>query len=296
MPPISRRRRDLALLLLAAAVAGLLLARPGSTRASHVPETTPRTAGDTATIEVLFLGSYHFNPETAQNVVEPEGRNIMAPERQAQVLALVDSLMRFEPTKVAVEWPYAARDTFHRRYRAYRAGERELAPNEREQVGMRIAARLGHERVHPVDFHFETGYSEGLQNAVEEHKPELLEWRREFLGGMKATMDSLQDHATVLEALRWYNDPATVDRLLAPYLKMTEVAADSTYPGAEAAGQYYERNLRIFANITRFAEPGDRILVVFGAGHGPFLRRFIEAHPKMELVDPLAYLGGRSGG
>jgi predicted proteasome-type protease len=68
------------------------------------------------------------------------------------------------------------------------------------------------------------------------------------------------------------------------------VGEDTTYVGADVVAQYYKRNLRIFANIEDVAEPGDRILVIFGAGHLPYLRPLIEASPQMEFVDPLDYL------
>lgn len=54
--------------------------------------------------------------------------------------------------------------------------------------------------------------------------------------------------------------------------------------------QYHKRNLRIFANIEAVAEAGDRVLVIFGAEHMPYLRPLVEASPQMKFVTPLRYL------
>ena len=57
------------------------------------------------------------------------------------------------------------------------------------------------------------------------------------------------------------------------------------------ASWWYDRNLRIFANLKRITEsPDDRILVIFGAGHVPILKHAIACSPKHELVDLREYL------
>ena len=55
---------------------------------------------------------------------------------------------------------------------------------------------------------------------------------------------------------------------------------------------WYNRNLRIFANLQRITEPpGERLLVVYGAGHIPILRHCVEASPEYDLVEVADYLG-----
>ena len=47
---------------------------------------------------------------------------------------------------------------------------------------------------------------------------------------------------------------------------------------------------RIFARLTQNAKPGDRVIVVFGAGHAYWLRHFVETTPGFALVEPDRYL------
>jgi len=53
---------------------------------------------------------------------------------------------------------------------------------------------------------------------------------------------------------------------------------------------WYKRNLRIFANLTRIAEPGDRIFIIYGQGHIKILSDLVVESPDFCLVDPLPYL------
>ena len=50
-------------------------------------------------------------------------------------------------------------------------------------------------------------------------------------------------------------------------------------PGADLNAAWYLRNAKIFAKLTQIAQPGDRVLVVFGAGHAFWLRHFAEHTP-----------------
>ena len=61
--------------------------------------------------------------------------------------------------------------------------------------------------------------------------------------------------------------------------------------GARLAADWYRRNLFMFSHVADLArQPGDRILVLVGAGHRPLLRQFITESPDLEYVDPLPYL------
>ena len=44
--------------------------------------------------------------------------------------------------------------------------------------------------------------------------------------------------------------------------------------------------------MQRISEPGDRVFVIYGAGHIPHLRYFAAQSPYFCLVDPLPYLPG----
>lgn len=62
---------------------------------------------------------------------------------------------------------------------------------------------------------------------------------------------------------------------------------------AELNAAWYQRNAKIFAKLTQIARPGDRVIVVFGAGHLFWLRHLVEHMPGFALVEPNRYLSGK---
>ena len=71
---------------------------------------------------------------------------------------------------------------------------------------------------------------------------------------------------------------------------MLSIGDTEQQPGAEFNAMWYLRNAKIFAKLMTVAEPGDRILVVYGAGHAYWLRHFASETPGFTNVDPAPYL------
>jgi len=240
-----------------------------------------------APIEVMVLGTYHF--AGSADAVDSQIGDITTPERQEQVQRVVDSLVDFRPTKVAVEQLRANAAQIDSLYGAYRDGNHALEPSEDQQLGFRVADRLNLGRVHAIDWRNDWPFDPVLAHA-RKHQPSFIEYFETWRGWFKTQMDSLGRHATVGEALRWFNRPEILSHLHAPDIRMLEVGADSSFVGLEPTAKLYRRNLRIFANLSRVAEPGDRVLVIYGANHASYFREFIGDHPGMRFVDPLGYL------
>jgi len=53
---------------------------------------------------------------------------------------------------------------------------------------------------------------------------------------------------------------------------------------------WYGRNLAIFNNIVRATQPGDRVLVIYGAGHGNWLRQLATDSGKYRVQDTQRWL------
>lgn len=247
---------------------------------------------DVPPAEVMILGTYHFaNPGADEINVEAD--DVLAPERQSQIQTVLDSLSRFEPTSVAVEVPLAdgsRSSQLDSLYQAYTNGAHELTRNEAQQIGFRLAERSGHERLHPIDYLNAFPFNEVMSYAAK-HDTSFVTYFRRWGQKMQQTQDSLQSNATVSEVLRSLNDPeGFLADSEAMYARAAGVGDSINYVGADLTTAWYERNLRIFANLARVADPGDRVVVLFGAGHAPILRRLVEASPQMKLVDPPSYL------
>lgn len=285
-------RRALTLLVASALATGFVSRLEGQERVSGViPELLPAECveGD-GRVAVLLLGSYHMSNPGADRF-NLEADDVLSPDRQDEILAVVENLKAFAPTRVAIESPWG--DTIATaRYRAYLAGRHELSRQEEEQIGFRLAAAMGHEAVYPVDV--KIGLPDDRLQSVLEAEPEL----GRYMGGLQeygewamATMAEWLSEGTIGSMLYRMNTPEAIEWADRGYLEFfLPLVAGDDYGGAEFVATWYERNLKIFSNLHRISEPGDRVFVIYGAGHIPHLRYFVTLSPHFCLEDPLPYL------
>lgn len=251
--------------------------------------------------EVLILGTYHFaNP--GRDAYNARADNMLSDRRQAEIAELLDGLAAFEPTMVAVE---ATPDSpVNERYAAWRAGEAELTANERQQIGFRMAARMGLDRVAPVDADHRFMAYEDLALAYQEQAagedardPHLaeIEAATNALGrGFTGETEVRQAAHSVGEVLAWMNTDAALDANEDFYLayRIRRWEPDGSAAGAHTVGNWYTRNILILSNLLYELEgrEGERVLLVMGQGHAAILRHLVEQSPLLTLVDPLDYL------
>jgi hypothetical protein len=87
------------------------------------------------------------------------------------------------------------------------------------------------------------------------------------------------------------NDLAGLQQSHQSYLTMARVGEGKEYVGIDWVKGWYERNLKIFVNLTRIVTaPQDRILVIYGAGHIPLLSQFIRDSGLYTLESVETYL------
>jgi len=112
-----------------------------------------------------------------------------------------------------------------------------------------------------------------------------------YIGEVQAymgEMDSLD--RTVLERLRQENTQETAD-YHSLYLLLAQMGSTEDPVGAREMTNWWGRNMLIFANVARLAEPGERVLVIYGSGHKHLLDYYVSNAPNLELVDSLDWLG-----
>jgi hypothetical protein len=239
-------------------------------------------AGVAPRAEILVLGTYHMdNP--GLDVFNVESDDVLSTKRQAEIEALVEVLARFEPTAIAVEAPIGS-ERVAREYADHRAGKYTLSRNEIDQIGYRLAARLGHEVVHPVDVAGDFPF-EGVQRFAKANgrEAELESLMADTGRRVKAQGEFLATHS-VLDTLRRINDAAHVREDQSFYARLMYFGASGDWAGADLNAAWYRRNAQIFSQILELtAKPGARVLVIYGAGHLALLRQFVAADPTLAL-------------
>jgi hypothetical protein len=262
-------------------------------RALPVPAQTPAATPPAqvpvrTTIQVMVLGVFHFSNPNA-DYAQFQGTDVLTPTRQREIDTVVAQLARFRPTKIALERVPAEVDSINADYRRYRAGTFSLTRNEIHQLGFRLAADLHHTQLYAVDF--QSGMRiDSVMDYARVHDTAFATRFNATVAEVVKLLDRMQREETIGANLRFMNDPANILRAHQPYADMATVGAGDGYVGARVVSDWYARNLHIFANLARIAQPEDRILLIIGMGHAPILRELIRSHPAMQLVEPLDYL------
>lgn len=255
---------------------------------------TPAAAQD-APVEVMVLGAYHFD-SPGLDLINPEVDDVLAGRRQAELEALSAALAVWRPTRILVEAQRPGPGFEDERYRAFTAADLATDRNEIVQIGYRLARRLGHDAVYGFDEQPDEGEPDyfpfvALQQYAETH-------------GQAGVIDALmtQARATVAEQTQGQAERGIAANLIAMNTPEAIRAGNGFYYGALAIGDgeaqrgaelnayWYMRNAKMFAKIGLIAVPGDRVLVIVGAGHGFWLTHFAANTPGFVLVSPLPFL------
>lgn len=254
-------------------------------RPTAIPSGVPALTWETCApeqVQVLILGTFHF---AYQDAID-----IGSPERQAEIAELVTRLERFGPTRVAVEAPWVENDELEAGYRRYltRAEEAPSSPNEIQQIGFRLARRLGHARVWGVDVPMNL-WHDSIAVFDEAYPGARGRLRRKWDVRHESGPDpdpGLSIPAILEQGNR--ADPPPNSELYAGFLPLVE---GDVYAGALKLRPWYDRNLRIVQNFFRVVEDReDRLLFVVGWGHVRVLEHLLELTPQLCAVDPAPYL------
>jgi hypothetical protein len=253
--------------------------------------------------KILLLGTFHFHNPGHDAHKPTFTLDVFSERRQREIADVAERLAGFGATKVAVEpeWRYQA--DVDRYYGAYLRGQLEQEPdcwltpaNEIVQLGFRLAQRLGHQRVYCVgarERHYEP--LPDPEAYARQHGQEHLlnQWRPRFFR-LWDHHDAQMAAFTLEQMLLGMNTEVSILRGHGSYLvDAFKIGGPGEYPGVDRVTGWYNRNLRIFANLQRITEREDeRVLLVIGAGHLPILRQCVRASPEYKLVEAHKYLDG----
>jgi hypothetical protein len=247
-------------------------------------------AGAAQPVEVLVLGTFHMdNP--GRDLHNMRVDDVLVPKRQKELEDVARSLARFAPTKVMVEAqrrdPGAATLP---RYRLFKEGKAEPTRNEVTQIGFRLAQRMGHAEVYGIDVDGDFPY-EAVQTFAEQHGQKALldDYGRRIDAELAATSAVLAK-GSIGQTLRYINEPARIATNNAFYQDILRIGAGDQQPGADLKAAWGRRNDEICARLVQLAQPGDRIVVLYGSGHAFLLRQCVTQMPGFKLVEANRYL------
>jgi hypothetical protein len=245
-------------------------------------------------IQVMVLGSYHFgNPGKDLNNAKVD--DVLTPKRQAEFLEVMTQLARFKPTKILVEMSPQTPDFTIAEYRERGADLLATDRNEIVQIGYRLALKMGHGDVYAVDEQSKTvdyfpfdkvqagAAAHGQATRLEPLMAQGATWVKDF--------EAAQKVKTVRQLLVDQNSPTDGPNEMRDfYYAMLDIGKGAELPGAELNAAWYLRNAKIFGKLMQVTKPGDRVVLLYGAGHNFWLRHFVDYTPGFKLVEAQAYL------
>jgi hypothetical protein len=159
--------------------------------------------------------------------------------------------------------------------------------NENYTIAARLAARLGHERVYPVDDHTA---DENFPDQADFEAAVQRGWSNPASAQFRAISEPLTKAAKTQQGMmalyRFYNSARTMRLNFA-----SDFGAQLQDPSPQRFGRRYvgwweTRNLRMVANIREVAarKPGLKLLAIVGASHKPYYERYLAQMHDLRLV------------
>jgi hypothetical protein len=244
-------------------------------------------------VPLLVVGMYHMsNP--GQDRFGTQVGDVRTEERQREIAEVRRRLAAFAPTKIAVESPFKG-GAAAGQYADYLAGKYELAANETDQIGYALARQLGHKTVFGVDFPMWMDGRVPAEIGTPKPRPEAkkpAEAPPDETPAIYREVQRLIDTAPVLDVLRYINSAEYTRQDGAFYVDnlKPDPYDGELYATSNLLTNWYKRNIRIFTNVYRIAEPGDRVMLLIGSGHNAILRQLAVDSADFCLADVEAYL------
>lgn len=225
--------------------------------------------------QIMVLGTYHMaNP--GHDIYNMQVDDVRSPKRQQELAQLTDVLVKYQPTKIAIEADPDSKKV-PAAFQDYLAGKHELSQNEIEQIGFRLARQLGHKQLYPVDVDGDFPIQRVMNYAKAKDRSAELEKILSSFGQEVAQEDAYLKTHTILETLLYINSPDYVAAGDSFYMQLATFGESGDYAGPDLLADWYTRNIRIQSNILKLINsPGDRILVVYGAGHLGWLQENVK--------------------
>lgn len=225
---------------------------------------------DPQAVQVMVVGTYHMAGSSG-DLINVETDSVLTERRQRELDNIALALKSFNPTVVVTERVTDAPDYVDVKYAKYTDAMLLESENERVQVAYRLANRSGVKRVY------------GLDERQSEGEPDYFPFGRLMAHaaatGQKDELDTQIASAQkmVEEFTTESKDVHIAEKLLRMnlgavsgadfYYALAKFDQGEEQPAAELQAYWFMRNAKIWSKLLDVTEPGDRVVVVYGAGH-----------------------------
>ena len=161
--------------------------------------------------------------------------------------------------------------------------------NENYVIAAVLAARLGLDRVYPVDDHSADNLTATLGPDFENAITAIWQLAAASLSEYRKRVDAPADGQSIIAWYRFINDPQSLKNNIDADFGAALKDKAPPYFGRQYVAWWETRNLRMVANLrASFGnKPGARVLAIVGASHKPYYDAYLGMMHEVRLVDPL---------
>lgn len=248
--------------------------------------------------QIAVIGTFHFHLVQSQFGI---AFDINSKEKQSELEALASEIAAYKPTKIFVEWEYNKQpelDTLYRLYLAdksgklikerYGANETMYFDSEVQQLGFRIASKLGQTKLYSFDYLIPEPNDTIMSSIQKYNQTDLMTRIQKEFGDYSASIISkFGEVGTIKGMLQYLNSNELERRLNSGYISLfNKAGTPNDLSGAYFVSERYKRNLFMYSLIQNQCNQSDeRILVLVGAQHAAGIKPFIKDDSNFQLVD-----------
>lgn len=242
--------------------------------------------------EILLLGTFHFMESSFDFYTD---------KVQDELDDLTKKLLEFHPDTVAVEAAIHQQEAVSESYQKFNLKDLknpekmrsetlgnihmfgQTCPitynNEAIQIGYRLGKLLNLDDIYAIDEDIDLG----------ESATKLMPFLTDTINELNENTNR-HEKDSIIELYKYYNSVEWSKLNHNIYIRANAIKLDDFYTGVEMNTKWYERNLKIFANIQQLAGKSKKLFIIYGAGHLQLLKDFINADNNLHLVDVYQYL------
>lgn len=238
--------------------------------------------------KIMILGTFHMR--YTPDLHRMEFDNLLSNKRQIEIMRVVDSIKSFNPTKVAFEVVKSEENSLNSEFEQFLNGELDLRIDEIHQIGFRIASEQNHKKIYAVDWMESVG-NRGIGQVFEWAKKEQPNLFKYIDEKYRSDLPSYIGDRSIYEIIKEYNQTQNIVKQHEMYMAVARIGAGEDYVGIDWLRWWYQRNLIIYANLTKItSEPSDKTLLLIGSAHIHLISQFLEESGMYEVIKATEYL------
>lgn len=259
-----------------------------------------------AKIKVYLVGTFHFSG-SASDVHKGTKTDMSTPEKQRELDELVGKLQKTYADKVFIEFKLKDQPFVDSTYALYRQGQFKAGNNEVYQLAYRLARKLNRPRVYCTDAEGVFDYPAAQAYAKQHGQEQILNEAfvappQDSLGrritartGPRQTPTDLlmaPEKTLLARFIRQNTEAAERAQMDAYLLDLARIGGGDNYAGADLAGEFFKRNVRIYTNLLRQVDMqhDKAVVLVIGQGHVAFLKAILKYNSLSEVADVVPLL------